>query len=1425
MQSVLLRPALSQRRCSHAPSSRAWTTALTQACALSLAVVLLLAASPSPSFGQTSQQWLKPFGENTGKELLERAAAEQARENAAEEEPDAVILVRDLMIEFDDAGRLTSTRRSVVHLLTQDGVDYWSDVSAYWSPWHEARPTVRARIVSGETDRLLSPDTLFERTAEDSEDIYGDRKVLEGPLPAVAIGAVVDLEVTNQETAPFFAAGSSFTFALDSWFPIIDGTASVRSPEGSKVLAECGGLNAQASIVESQTKGHHLLHCAYSHAARDLEEFYSDRVEMNPPQVRVSTATDWNGVASEYSRRIEDILANSKEVLAAGADFKGSRDEKINQALDWMQERIRYTGLELGESAIIPYAPKTVLDRGYGDCKDLATILIGLLAQTGVAADIALVRPGRDRDVNAEFPGIGRFTHAIVRVNGTAGGDDGPLWVDPTSQFSAAGELPSSDQGRWSLIANPETSGLVKTPDLGASANGVEEVRRVVISSYGNSDVSEVTEYTGDFATARRNAWVDATNESLSEALTDYASSTYGVDQLSAEVEGIEGRGTPLELTLNFEGSVRFVSDLYQAIAVLDPTAVLSYVPTSLYAEADEDSDTSEPNAELTDRTSVHYEFPSLHRYVVRYLVEGPVGMALRELPEASRVELPGATFESSYRETDGGSVEAEFAFDLHQRRLTADELKEASVALTELASQEAVLLWFDDEASALLELGNAKEALELRQRLAAENPTDPVILSRLAMAWLSVGLRDAALAAADEAVAKAPNSALAHWARSWVLRHGETASQFGPGFDHGPAVESLKQAVKIAEEQDEDASEYRLELAILLEYDVNGIRYRGDLAAANALIEEQAKSDDPEGTETNYIINLFRQKKYQEVRDEWKNLRSSEVMQLIALAAEVAEKGTTSGMRLVRSFGKAGKERANLLANAAAEITEQGYFDEASELLRAAAPASGNAAAYLNRARLLESAASLEETLPDDSPQGVAAQALVTSLLSPELTRDKLEDMFHPLAKDTVDDVLWAYLIASRTEMVRAYAEAGQALGELNEANKAVFLAAFDVNVEGDPATGWKVVLTNSTSSGELSFLLAMQDGQPQLVSWDTQVSGSVLMARDFFLRDDFAAAKRWLEWSTDVLPDSGDSDSLRAWLEDRDQKGRAEDSSAQSGTSDWLALRLFADLSAFGFGDEAMELHDRAVAFASQQEDPELERRLEWTLVLAYLYSGDLERAQASFDRAWQGRSTAGPVGGYDYNTTKLSLFVQAEQLEKAIPLARKMMEQEPDNELGASLLSDIALELGDLPLGIEAARRVLELKPSKTGTNNNLAWMLLFGDDPQLDEARRLAERGAARATHANQAELHTLATVYAFSGDPQTALATIRQSLALHPRQDAEPHDWIVFGQIAEYFGQDELAIDFYNRVLAGEDEEDEPPNTKALASRRLRELVQ
>src|ERR1041385_9336395 len=115
----------------------------------------------------------------------------------------------------------------------------------------------------------------------------------------------------------------------------------------------------------------------------------------------------------------EDKLRQADvQSLLTKIDLKKSskRDDTIRSIVALLHKNVRYTGVEFGESSLIPQFPSETLKRKYGDCKDKALLLVAMLRASGVPADLALLQAGPGRDINPELPGMGNFDHAIVYV-------------------------------------------------------------------------------------------------------------------------------------------------------------------------------------------------------------------------------------------------------------------------------------------------------------------------------------------------------------------------------------------------------------------------------------------------------------------------------------------------------------------------------------------------------------------------------------------------------------------------------------------------------------------------------------------------------------------------------------------------------------------------------------------------------------------------------------------------------------------------------------------------------------------------------------------------------------------------------------------------------------------------------------------------
>ena len=183
------------------------------------------------------------------------------------------------------------------------------------------------------------------------------------------------------------------------------------------------------------------------------------------PKIVMSDMADWDEVVAwalplyEPTPVSETELTLIDELIQPGM----SREQQLLTTLDFVQEQIRYLGLEMGESSHRPSLPSEVLERRYGDCKDKTRLLVSLLSELGIEAYPALVNTNSGVYLADTLPTQHAFDHVIVlvRMNG------GRYWIDPTRTHQA-GDLAHLYQPDYdyALVVAENGGGLVKmTPE------------------------------------------------------------------------------------------------------------------------------------------------------------------------------------------------------------------------------------------------------------------------------------------------------------------------------------------------------------------------------------------------------------------------------------------------------------------------------------------------------------------------------------------------------------------------------------------------------------------------------------------------------------------------------------------------------------------------------------------------------------------------------------------------------------------------------------------------------------------------------------------------------------------------------------------------------------------------------------------------
>jgi transglutaminase-like putative cysteine protease len=120
----------------------------------------------------------------------------------------------------------------------------------------------------------------------------------------------------------------------------------------------------------------------------------------------------WAGESFRAQPPSKDLKQKVLEFQSSGS----TPEERVVKALQFVQDEIRYLGIENGVNSHQPTDPSIVLARGYGDCKDKALLFCTILHSLDVEASPVLVSTRLKARVKGLRPTPWMFDHVIVQV-------------------------------------------------------------------------------------------------------------------------------------------------------------------------------------------------------------------------------------------------------------------------------------------------------------------------------------------------------------------------------------------------------------------------------------------------------------------------------------------------------------------------------------------------------------------------------------------------------------------------------------------------------------------------------------------------------------------------------------------------------------------------------------------------------------------------------------------------------------------------------------------------------------------------------------------------------------------------------------------------------------------------------------------------
>ncbi len=835
---------------------------------------------------------------------------------------DEEVLLDERTVQYDAKGLATETSRNVYRQLRND--EEHGTLQIPWAPWREERPELKIRIVSPEgAERWFDSATIVEAAASSEATHLSDERLLRCALPGAGSGTIVEFQIVRREKA-VSPGGNSSSWVVWTRDPIRRSRLTLSYPEPVKLQVKTVGIGPLAA---RDAGGQHqlLLDLAppefnpFLHSKREADQLW--------PRVEWTTAASWGAVAQAYAGWVAEARANgfdAAELLQQAAGAK-TRLEKAQAAMSWLRGKVRYTALQLGDGALRPTSPATVLARGYGDCKDLAVALSVALEKLGVAARPAVIEAG-ERDPLPEVPGLGGFNHMIVYLPAANG--EGPLWIDATDADQPVSQLDGELLGRRALIIDPATTALTDTPAPASQANRISEAYELTLAGFddaqGRYELTAAGVAEGDFRTSfqKRSA------EELEKLAGKFTGNVFGESKLLVARKNVKAGQGPYGMVVTAAKVARVSTGDMRVEAVLPLMPMGRWVDDDILGVDPEDQGDSsareKADREAREQTGLSAEQLSLRperldaRMVLErsYLVRPPPGFVLAgQLPEGRTLELGPAHYVSAFKLRPDGAVEATAHFDSQVTELDGPALTAFREAYWRMAHEPMTKLTFVFGPRELLSEARPAEAMAQLRKLIAGSPKDGLLHARSAKLLLDLHLARQARAELDQALALAPNEPLSKMIEASIDMHGSDGERFSAGFQRGPAIAALRAAIAAVPEH----SWPRARLAEVLERDEHGEslrRWNPQLAESARLymtLLDEGSSDELRGQ----LMELWgRSRQYQSLLD-WQEKHADARSSEYSLAAQLVLRGPDPLVRALRGLRNNDTQRASLVTTA----------------------------------------------------------------------------------------------------------------------------------------------------------------------------------------------------------------------------------------------------------------------------------------------------------------------------------------------------------------------------------------------------------------------------------------------------------------------------------------------------------------------------
>lgn len=346
-------------------------------------------------------------------------------------------------------------------------------------------------------------------------------------LDDVRKGDQIEIAYTIEGNNPIFEHKFTSLFYLAYPSPIVNFHRSIITSPSREIFFKT--FNAASMPDRQMINGMQVYKWEMTNVRAPESEEDAPSWYDNYPTVQATEYRDWMEVIN-WGDRVNKVpppgAALQTKIAELKREARNNKEAYMLKAIRFVQDDIRYMGIEMGEYSHRPNTPDKILMQRFGDCKDKSLLLTTMLKANGIYASMAYVDSYMKGHVADYLPAPDIFDHAIVYAKLK----DKEYWIDATSSFQRGGlDMLTVSDFQLGLIIDPKgTNGFTPVKNNGAGKTIIHEHFQLPADHQHKGALTVTSVFTMQYADDQRDLLANSSRKDNENTFLDYYKNIYG---------------------------------------------------------------------------------------------------------------------------------------------------------------------------------------------------------------------------------------------------------------------------------------------------------------------------------------------------------------------------------------------------------------------------------------------------------------------------------------------------------------------------------------------------------------------------------------------------------------------------------------------------------------------------------------------------------------------------------------------------------------------------------------------------------------------------------------------------------------------------------------------------------------------------------